>query len=169
MEELGEVRYLVIDDLFVVDVVVWLEVDAGISHEEKTLNLDQWQDLLHVELALELRHLANVLQSALVEPYLLVRHYSADHVPLRCVVEALGHSLQDLQDLLALVVERVSVSHIGLKEEPHRLKEVVDVTETYVDVKAVFLGAIFRRPLMLLVRLRRGRATGNLNQLSDFH
>lgn len=41
MEELGEVRYLVIDDLFVVDVVVWLEVDAGISHEEESLDLDQ--------------------------------------------------------------------------------------------------------------------------------
>ena len=66
-------------------------------------------------------------------------------------------------------MKRVSVSHIGLKEEPHRLKEVVDVTKTYVDVKAVLLGAIVRRPLMLLVRLGRGRATGNLNQLGDFH
>ena len=96
MEELGEVRYLVIDYLFVVDVVVWLEVDAGIGHKEEPLDLDQRQDLLHVELALELCHFANVLQSALVEPYLLVGHYSTDHVPLRCVVEALGHSLQDL-------------------------------------------------------------------------
>ena len=61
------------------------------------------------------------------------------------------------------------MSHIGLKEEPHRLKEVVDVTKADVDVKAVFLGAIFRRPLMLLVRLGRGRATGDLDQLSDFH
>ena len=66
-------------------------------------------------------------------------------------------------------MERVSVSHIGLKEEPHCLKEVVDVTEANVDVKTVFLGAIFRRPLMLLVGLGRGRATGNLNQLGDFH
>ena len=66
-------------------------------------------------------------------------------------------------------MERVSVSHIGLKEKPHRLKEVVDVTEANVDVKAVFLGAIIRRPLMLLVGLGRGRATGNLNQLGDFH
>lgn len=96
MEELCKVRYLVIDYLFVVDVVVWLKVDAGISHEEDPLDLDQRQDLLHMELALELRHLANVLQSALIEPYLRVGHYSTDHVPLCCVVEALSHSLQDL-------------------------------------------------------------------------
>ena len=66
-------------------------------------------------------------------------------------------------------MKRVSVSHIGLKEEPHRLEEVVDVTETYVDVKAVFLGAIVLRPLMLLVGLGRRRATGNLDQLGDLH
>ena len=66
-------------------------------------------------------------------------------------------------------MERVSVSHIGLKEEPHRLKEVVDVTKADVDVKAVFLGAILGRPLMLPVGLGRGRATRNLDQLGDFH
>ena len=66
-------------------------------------------------------------------------------------------------------MELVSVSHIGLKEEPNRLEEVVDVTEANVDVKAVFLGAIIGCPLMLLVGLGRGRATGNLDQLSDFH
>ena len=66
-------------------------------------------------------------------------------------------------------MELVSVSHIGLKEQPHCLKEVVDVTEADVDVKAIFLGAIIGRPLMLLVGLGRGRATRNLDQLGDFH
>ena len=66
-------------------------------------------------------------------------------------------------------MECVSVSHIGLKEEPNRLKEVVDITKADVDIKAVFLGAIIRRPLMLLVGLGRGRATGDLDQLCDFY
>ena len=61
------------------------------------------------------------------------------------------------------------MSHIGLKEKPNRLEEVVDVTEADVDVKTVFLGAIIGCPLMLLVGLGRGRATRNLDQLGDLH
>ena len=40
MEELGEVADFVIDDLLVVQVVVWLEVDARICHEKEPLDFN---------------------------------------------------------------------------------------------------------------------------------
>ena len=41
MEEFREVRYLVIDHLLVVQVVIGLEINARICHEEQAFDLDQ--------------------------------------------------------------------------------------------------------------------------------
>ena len=90
-EELSEVRNLVVDHLLVIDVVVGLEVDASVCHEEDSIDFDERQYLLHVELSLELCQLTDVLEATLVELNLLVGHYSASHIPLRRVVQALGH------------------------------------------------------------------------------
>lgn len=57
MEELGEVCDFVVDDLFVINVVIGLKVDARVRHKQDALYLHQWQNLLHMELVLELRQL----------------------------------------------------------------------------------------------------------------
>lgn len=77
LEELCEVGNFVIDDLLVVDVVVGLEVDARVSHEQDALDLDQGKDLFDVELMLELGQFTDVFQAALVEFDLLIAHDAA--------------------------------------------------------------------------------------------
>jgi len=72
--------------------MVRLEVNARIRHEEQTLHLDEGQDLLHIELALELSSLRDILQSTLVKLDLLLRHDAASDVALGSVVEALRHA-----------------------------------------------------------------------------
>ena len=57
MEELGEVCDFVVDDLFVINVVIGLKVDARVRHKQDALYLHQWQNLFHMELVLELRQL----------------------------------------------------------------------------------------------------------------
>ena len=49
LEELCEVGNFVIDDLLVVDIVVRLEVDARVSHEQDAFDLDQGKDLFDVD------------------------------------------------------------------------------------------------------------------------
>ena len=93
--------------------MVRLEVNARIRDEEEAFDLDQWQDLLDVELSSELGNLADIFQATLVKLDLLVRHDSACHVNLGCVVEALGHPGQNLLHLLILIVERVTLRHVS--------------------------------------------------------
>ena len=85
--------------------MVRLEVDAGVRDEQQSLDFYQWQDLFDVELSLELGLLADVLESALVELDLLVRHDSSSDIGIGSVVEALGHAKKDLLHFLRLVVE----------------------------------------------------------------
>ena len=42
MEKFCEVRYLVIDHLLVVQVVIGLEINARVCHEEQAFDLDEW-------------------------------------------------------------------------------------------------------------------------------
>lgn len=93
--------------------MVRLEVNARIRDEEEAFDLDQWQDLLDVELSSELGNLADIFQATLVKLDLLVGHDSTCHVNLGCVVEALGHPGQNLLHLLILIVERVTLRHVS--------------------------------------------------------
>ena len=117
-----------------------------------------------MELALELRQFTNVLQATLIEFDFLIGHYSARLVPICCIVQTLGHAAEYLEDFLALVVELVSRGDIRGEEQSDRLVQVVDVTESDVNVQAVLLSAIICRENMLFVRLWCGCRTRNLDQ-----
>ena len=115
MEEFCEVRYLVVDHLLIVEVVVRLEVDARVCHEEKTFDFNKRQYLLDVELSLELRQLTYILQATLVELNFLVRHNSASCISNRRIVKTLSHTIQDLKHFITLVVELITTRDVGQK------------------------------------------------------
>ena len=67
MEEFSEVRDLIVDDLLVVEIMIWLKVDSRICDEQKTFYFNEGQNLLYMELPLELRELTDILKTTLIE------------------------------------------------------------------------------------------------------
>ena len=169
MEKLSEVRYLVVDDLLVVQVVIWLEVDARVRYEEQPLDLNQWQNLLHMKLSLELGQLTDVFQSALIKLDLLVRHYSARGIANRRIVKTLGHSAQNLKHFLTFIVKLISSGDIRLKKQRDGLEQVVDVTESNIDVQSILLSPVICRKCVLLVWLGCSCCARNLDQFGHFN
>jgi len=122
-----------------------------------------------MELSLELSEFTYVLQATFIELNLLIRHYPACLVALRCVVQALRHAVQYLEHLVALVMELVPSGNVSLEKQCDGLEEVVNVAESNVDVEAVLLRAIVRCECVLFVRLRCGSSARDLNQLCHFN
>jgi len=148
--------------------VIWLEVDARIRHEEKALDLDEGQNLLHVELPLELGLLADVFQPTFVEFYFLVRHDSSDGISLRCIVQTFGHSAKDLLDFIIFIVELVACRDVGREQELQRLMEVVDVPKSDVNIQSVLLGALIRGEHVGLIWLGCRLVARDLDQFCHF-
>ena len=60
MEEFCEVANLVVNHLFVVQIMVGLKVNARIRHKQDAFDLNERQNLLYSELFLELGSLTDV-------------------------------------------------------------------------------------------------------------
>ena len=134
MEEFSEVRDLIVDDLLVVEIMIWLKVDSRICDEQKTFYFNEGQNLLYMELPLELRELTNVLKTTLIELDLSIWHNASSHIAIGCIIETLGHLREDFLNLSVLIMELIAGSDVRRKQKCDGLEEIVDVSESNVDV-----------------------------------
>ena len=121
-----------------------------------------------MEFALKLRQLTDILYPALVELNFLIGHNTTDRVANRRIVQTLCHRAQYFQHLLTLVMELVSSGNVRREKQCNRLEQVVDVSESNVDIQAVLLGAVLRREHVLLVGLWIGCCARDLDQFGYF-
>ena len=143
--------------------MIGLEVDARVCDKEESFDLDKRQNLLNIELSLELGQLADVLQPALIELDLLVRHDPTRCISNRRIVQTLCHSAQYLKHFFTFIVKLISRGDVRLEEQSDRLEQIIDVSESNINVQTVLLRSIVRGKCMCFVGLRRSGCAWDLN------